>query len=120
MSREYVLITPRRPSALAFVRTVAEAAAEQVEVDGDFEDVDDYLHVSAPNLWMEVEPPGYVEAVDLEEMHPDVQLPQSDDEGCLWLTVANVPSASPPASGNIAWLTFRRLAEDYDGVTIGP
>jgi hypothetical protein len=122
MSREYHLITSRRPSTRAFVRTLAEAAGRKVNVIGDFENVDDYLNVSAadPDLWIEVEPPGHVEAIDLDGSYEDIVLPDPDEEGCLWYAVANIPAGAPPGSAEVIWLTFRRLAADHGGIAIEP
>jgi hypothetical protein len=118
MSREYHLITRDRPGNWAFVRTLTEAAGHNVDVKGDFENADDYLNVSADDLWIEIEPPGHVEAADLEGMYEDVVLPQPDDEGCLWLTVASVPAGAPAFGTDVISLTFRRLAATHHGVTV--
>lgn len=120
MSREYYLVTHHRPSTRAFVRTLTEAAGQNVDIDGDFEDTDDYLNISSPDMWIEVEPPGHVEAIDLKDIDEDVTLPEPDEDGCLWYTVANVPAGAPPISADIIWQTFRRLAEAYHGVAIDP
>jgi hypothetical protein len=121
VSREYYLVTRERPSGRAFVRTLTEAAGHNVDIEGDFEDPDDYLNISAHDLLIEVQPPGHVEAIDLaDDIGQDVALPQPDEEGCLWHTVANVPAAAPPISADIIWQTFRHLAEAYHGVAIDP
>lgn len=57
MSRDFHLITRTRPDAWAFARTLSEAAGTKVDVEGDFGDPDDYLHVTADGLLLEVEPP---------------------------------------------------------------
>jgi hypothetical protein len=118
VSREYYLVTRDRPGARAFVRTLTEAAGHTIDIDGDFEDTDDYLNISSPDLLIEVEPPGHVEAADLTDLGPDVTLPAADDEGCLWHTVATVPAGAPPISADVIWETFRRLAEAYGGVAV--
>jgi hypothetical protein len=123
MSCEYHLITPHRPSSRAFVRTLAEAAGRKVNVIGDVENVDDYLNVSVadPDLWIEVEPPGHVEAIDLGgDSYNDVVLPDPDEAGCLWYAVANIPAGAPPGSAEVIWLIFRRLAADHGGIAIEP
>jgi hypothetical protein len=118
VSREYYLVTRARPSPRAFIRTLTEAAGHNLNIDGNFEDPDDYLNISSSNLWIEVEPPGHVEAVDLNDTNEDVMLPHPDEEGCLWQTIAVVPEGAAPISGDIIWQTFRRLAEAYHGVAI--
>lgn len=100
------------------MRTLVEAAGHQVDVVGDFENVDDYLNVSADDLWIEVQPPGHVEAIDLKDIYDGVTLPESDDEGCLWFAVANVPVGAPPISADVIWSTFRRLATDHGGLAV--
>ncbi len=120
MSREYHLITRDRPSGWAFVRTLTEAAGRKVDVQGDFEDPDGYLNVTADDLWIEVEPPGHVEAADLEGAYEDVELPEPDEDGCLWYAVANVPAGAPPISADVIWLCFRRLAAAHHGVAVDP
>lgn len=118
MSREFHLVTRARPDRWAFVRTLTEAAGHNVEINGDFGDPDDYLNIGADDLWIEVEPPGHVEAADLAGTYGDeVELPRPDDEGCLWLTVASVPAGAPAFGADVIALTFHRLAEAYVGVT---
>jgi hypothetical protein len=121
VSRDFHLITRLRPDAWAFARTVSEAAGRKVDIEGDFGDPDDYLNISADGLWLEVEPPGHVEADDLRELYPvDVALPDPDDEGCLWFTAASVPATAPGVSAQVIRETFRRLAEDHEGIEIEP
>jgi hypothetical protein len=120
VSRDYHLITRDRPSARAFARTLTEAAGHKIDIVGDFEDPDDYLNISSPELWIELQPPGHVEAIDLKEIHEGVTLPQPDDEDCLWHTVANIPAAAPPLSPDVIWQTFRHLAETHHGIAIDP
>ncbi|MBO0868667.1 MAG: hypothetical protein J2P15_08900 [Micromonosporaceae bacterium] len=118
MSREYYLVTRDRPSARAFVRMLTEAAGHNLDIDGDFEDPDDYLNISSDDLWIEVEPPGHVEAIDLTDLDEDATLPQPDGEGCLWYAVANVPGGAPPISADIIWKAFLDLAQAYNGIAI--
>jgi hypothetical protein len=122
VSRDFHLITRLRPDAWAFARTVSEAAGRKVDIEGDFGDPDDYLHISADDgLWIEVEPPGHIEADDLREMYAvDVALPDPDDEGCLWFTAASVPASAPGASAQVIRETFSRLAENHEGIEIEP
>jgi hypothetical protein len=121
MSREYHLVTRDRPGAWAFARTLTEAVGHKVEIDGDFEDPDGYLNVSAFDLWIEVEPPGHVEAIDLKEMFADdVRLPHPDEQDCLWYTTANVPAGAPPLGADVIWRTFTRLAKAHHGIAIDP
>jgi hypothetical protein len=120
VSREYHLVTRARPSSRAFIRTLTEVAGHNVDIEGDFADPDDYLNISSPDLLIEVEPPGHVEAVDLSDIDRDGTLPQPDEDGCLWHTVASVPAGAPPISADVIWQTFRRLAESGDGIAIDP
>lgn len=120
MSREYHLITPERPSTRAFVRTLTEALGHEFDLDGDFEDPNSYLNVSAQDLWIEIEPPGHVEAIDLAKIHRDAALPQPDDEGCLWYTVAGIPAGAPPLSADVIQRTFQDLATTHHGIMIEP
>jgi hypothetical protein len=120
VSREYHLVTRDRPSAWAFARTLTEAVGHKVDIDGDFEDPDDYLNISSHDLWVEVEPPGHIEAVDLEEIHEGVKLPEPDDEGCLWHTVATIPASAPRLGADAIWQTFRRLTDANHGIAIDP
>jgi hypothetical protein len=87
---------------------------------GDFEDPDDYLNISSHDLWIEIQPPGHVEAIDLGDIHHDITLPQPDDEGCLWHTVATIPASAPPHSADVIWQTFRHLAHAHHGIAIDP
>jgi hypothetical protein len=121
VSREYYLVTRERPPADVFVRTLTEATGHPVEIDGNFDDPDDYLNISSHDLLIEVQPPGHVEAIDLtDDVGPDATLPQPDEDGCLWHTVANVPAAAPPISADIIWQTFLRLARGYEGIAVDP
>jgi hypothetical protein len=121
VSREYYLITTDRPSSQAFVRTLTEVTGHAVEVDGDFDDPDDYLNITSHDLFIEVEPPGHIEAIDLaDDVDEGVTLPQPDDEGCLWQAVANVPAGAPPIGAEIVLETFRRLAQDFHGIAVDP
>jgi hypothetical protein len=121
VSSDFHLITRLRPGALAFARTVSEATGRKVDIAGDFGDPDDYLNVTADGLVLEIEPPGHVEAEDLRDMYPvAVALPEPDDEGCLWFTAASVPASAPGGSAQVIRETFRRLAEDHDGIEIEP
>ncbi len=121
MSREYYLVTRGRPTSRAFLRALAEVAGHAVDVDGDFEDPDDYLNISSHDLLLEVEPPGHVDAVDLaQDVGDGTTLPEPDAEGCLWFAVAAVPAGAPEISADIVHETFRRLALDFDGVAVDP
>jgi hypothetical protein len=121
VSREYYLVTRDRPRAQAFARTLTEAVGHNVDIVGDFEDPDDYLNISSHDLFIEVQPPGHVEAIDLTaDIGPGITLPQPDEDGCLWHTVANVPAAAPAKSADIIWQTFRHLAQIYHGAAIDP
>jgi hypothetical protein len=117
VSREYYLVTRDRPSSRAFIRTLTEVTGHNVDIAGDFEDPDDYLNISSSDLLIEVQPPGHVEAIDLDDIDQDA-LPQPDEEGCLWHAVANIPASAPEISADIIWETFRRLAQDHHGVAI--
>jgi hypothetical protein len=120
MSRDYHLITHRRPSSQAFARALTEAVGRDVEVIGDFDDVDDYVNVKAadPDLWIEVEPPGHVEAIDLADSYEDVVLPDPDGQGCLWFAAAHIPAGGPPGSAEAIWQTFCRLAAEHGGIAV--
>ena len=122
MSREFSLITRHRPAPEAFARTVCEAAGRAVDIAGDFADPNDYLNITAGDLWAEVEPPGHVEYADLRRLYPadDVDLPEPDDEGCLWYTTASIPAGVASSGADMIEETFRRLADDYEGVSLGP
>lgn len=50
----------------------------------------------------------------------DVDLPAPDDEGCLWFTTATVPASAPNGSAQVIRETFRRFAEDHEGIEIEP
>jgi len=123
MSQEFHLVTRERPTADGFRRALRDASAGTAPpvVDGNFEDPNAYLNVSGPQLWIEVEPPGHVEAADLEGSYGDgTVLPEPDDEQCLWFAVANVPVSAPDGSAEVAWRVFEDLAARYDGVAIQP
>ncbi|MBO0805046.1 MAG: hypothetical protein J2P25_18490 [Nocardiopsaceae bacterium] len=123
MSRDFHLITRQRPSALAFARAVAEAAGRELDIAGDFEDPDDYLNISdGDGLWIEVEPPGHVERDDLLPHYPAefIVLPDPDDEGCLWFTVASVPAGAPSSGADVIEEAFKRLARACEGIAIQP
>ena len=96
-------------------------AEGEPEVDGDFDDPNAYLNVSGPWLWIEIEPPGHVEAADLDGSYDDTTtLPEPDGDLCLWLTVASVPAGAPAGSAETARRTFESLAARYDGIAIDP
>jgi hypothetical protein len=121
VSREFQLITRRRPDPWAFARTLSEAAGCKIDIAGDFADPDDYLNISAPDLWLEVEPPGHVEYADLRKLYPgDIALPEPDDEGCLWHTIASVPAGVPSSGATVIAETFQRLADNYEGIALEP
>jgi hypothetical protein len=122
VSQDLHLITRSRPDAWAFARTLSEAAGRKVDIEGDFGDPDDVLNISIDgSLWLQVESPGHVEADDLREMYSlAVAFPEPDGEGCLWFTAASVPASAPRTSAHVIRETFRRLAEDHDGVEIEP
>ncbi len=123
MSREFQLVTRERPLADGFLSALREATgdAAEPEVDGDFEDPNTYLNISGPQLWIEIEPPGHVEAADLDGSYDgDAALPEPDGDGCLWLTIANIPAGAPSDSAEVAWRVFEYLAARYDGVAIKP
>lgn len=121
MSREFHLVTRERPARDGFLTALREATgdAAEPEVDGDFEDPNAYLNVSGPRLWIEVEPPGHVEAADLDGSY-DAALPDPDSDRCLWLTVASVPAGAPGDSAEVIWRAFEHLASRYDGIAIDP
>lgn len=123
MSRDFQLITRYCPAPWSFARTVAETAGRMVDIDGDFSNPDDYLHISTDDdsLWIEVEPPGHVEHADLRTLIPDdVALPEPDDEGCLWYTTASVPAGSPELGAQVIRQAFQHLAEDHEGIALEP
>ncbi len=121
MSREFHLVTRERPDTGGFLRALRDAAgdAAEPEVDGDFGNPNGYLNVSGPRLWIEIEPPGHVEAADLDGDY-GIALPEPDGDLCLWLTVANVPAGAPADSAGVAWRVFEDLAARYDGIAIEP
>lgn len=121
MSQELLLVTRERPATAAFLDAVHEAADDtQATVDGDFGNQNGYLNVSGPGLLIEIEPPGHVDAADLYDEGDQVTLPEPDDDGSLWLTVASIPAAAPSGSAEVAWRVFRDLASRYDGAAIDP
>jgi hypothetical protein len=125
VSREFHLVTRERPAGEEFLAALREAtgadAGGEPEVDGDFDDPNAYLNVSGPWLWIEVEPPGHVEAADLDGSYDDTTtLPEPDGDLCLWLTVASVPAGAPAGSAETARRTFESLAARYDGIAIDP
>jgi hypothetical protein len=122
MSREYHLVTRERPAGDGFLSALRDATgdAAEPEVDGDFEDPNTYLNVSSPQLWIEIEPPGHVEAADLDGSYDDAAVPEPDGDLCLWLTIANVPAGAPTGSAELAWRVFEDLACRYDGIAIDP
>jgi hypothetical protein len=99
-------------------RPAATGETETPKIDGGFEDPDAYLNVTGPDLWIEVEPPGHVEAVDLEGSYGDVALSEPDRGLCLWLTIAQVPVGVPGGSAEVTWRLFEDLANRYDGVAV--
>jgi hypothetical protein len=120
VSRELHLITRERPATdglLDALRKVSAGGA-MPELDGDFGDPNTYVSISGPELWIEIEPPGHVEAADLEAEYEDRTLPEPDSELCLWLTVANIPAGAPPGSAEAAWRAFEGLAACYDGIAV--
>jgi len=123
VSQEFHLVTRERPAGEGFRDALRAAtgddAAAEPEVDGDFDDPNGYLNVSAPRLWLELEPPGHVEAADLEGGYAG-GLPEPDDEQCLWLTVVHVPAGAPADSAGVARRLLADLAARYDGVAIEP
>jgi hypothetical protein len=120
VSREYHLVTRDRPSTRAFIHTLTEATGHNIDIAGNLEDPDDYLNITSHDLLIEVQPPGHVEATDLNDIDQNVTLPQPDDEGCLWHTAANIPASAPPISADIIWQTFTRLAQAHHGAAIDP
>jgi hypothetical protein len=121
MSQDIHLVTRERPSAEALVSAVREAGGEDAEVTPGFDDPNGLVNITGPALWIEIEPPGHVEAADLEEMYTaEVALPEPDDEHCLWLTVANVPAGAPDGSAEVVWSVFENLASRCQGVAFNP
>lgn len=121
MSREFHLVTRDRPAGEDFRTALHDAAgAANPEIDGDFQNPNAYLNVSGPQLWLEIEPPGHVEAADLDGDYPvGTAMPEPDSDQCLWLTIANVPAGAPDGSAEIAWRLFEDLAARWHGVAIG-
>lgn len=122
MSREFHLITRRRPSRDGLLDALRQVGGGEVEfkLDGDFEDPNAYVNVSSPDLWIELEPPGHVAAAELEECHEGRALPEPDNDLCLWLTIANVPAGAPASSADIALRVFEDLADHCQGIAIEP
>ena len=124
MSQEFHLVTRERPPGAALRRALRDATGAQAaepEVDGDFDNPNAYLNVSGPGLWIEMEPPGHVEAADLDGSYgDDVTLPEPDGDRCLWLTIANVPAGAPAGSAETARRAFEDLASRYDGIAATP
>jgi hypothetical protein len=120
VSREFHLLTRARPLRDGLLDALRAATGETAapEIDGDFEDPNTYLNVSGPDLWFGIEPPGHVEAVDLEGNYDDTPLPEPDRDLCLWLTVANVPAGAPGGSAEVTWRVFEDLADRYDGIAV--
>lgn len=120
MSREFHLITRERPATDGFLDALRKVSGDDAEpeLDGDFDDPNTYVNVSGPDLWIEIEPPGHIEAADLEGEYGDRVLPEPDSDRCLWLTVANIPAGAPSGSAEAAWRVFEDLATGYDGIAI--
>jgi hypothetical protein len=120
MSREFHLITRERPSTDGFLGALHRVSSGDVEakLDGDFEDPNAYVNVSGADLWIELEPPGHVEASDLAESYEGRVLPEPGSDLCLWLTVANIPAGAPPGSADTAWRVFEDLAVGYGGIAV--
>jgi hypothetical protein len=124
VSTEYHLLTRERPTpgglALA-LREAAEPGTVAPTVDGDLTDPNSYLTITGPGTLIELEPPGHVEAADLDGHYPDgTTLPLPDAHQCLWLTVATIPATAPPGSDHTAWRLLQDLALRYDGTTLDP
>lgn len=122
MSREFHLITRQRPVEDGFLTALRDTGrAGAAEIDGNFENPNAYLSVSGPELWIEIEPPGHVEATDLDGAYAqDTALPEPDSDVCLWLTIANIPASAPAGSAEVAWRVFEDLAVRYHGIAIEP
>lgn len=119
MSRELHLITRQRPTAADLAEALADVAG--VSIQGNFDDPDAYLNVSSPEVWIELEAPGHVEAGDLRESYEDnVILPLPDDDQCLWLTTASIPLGAPPDSHDTACQSLAKLAARREGIAIEP
>jgi hypothetical protein len=84
VSREFQLVTRERPLTDGLLDALHAATGETAaaEIDADFEDPNAYLNVSGPDLWVEVEPPGHVEAVDLVGSYDDTVLPEPETCAC--------------------------------------
>jgi hypothetical protein len=122
VSQDIHLVTRERPDAGVFVSAVRDAGGEDAEVTPGFDDPNGYVNISGPALWVEIEPPGHVEAADLEDMYTaaEVALPEPDDQQCLWLTVATIPAGAPDGSAEVTWTVFKDLASRYGGVAFSP
>jgi hypothetical protein len=120
VSREFHLVTRERPSRDSLLSALRAAAPETAppDLDGDFEDPNAYLNVSGPDLWIEIEPPGHVEALDLAGSYSDTALPEPDSHWCLWLTVASVPAGAPAGSAEVTARAFGDLADRFDGIAV--
>jgi hypothetical protein len=120
VSREFHLITRERPATDGLFDALRGVSGDNgtPELDGDFEDPNTYMNISTPDLWIEIEPPGNVEAADLEGEYGGRALPEPDSRLCLWLTVANVPVGAPSNSAELIWRVFEDLAAHYDGIAI--
>jgi hypothetical protein len=128
VSQEFQLVTRERPGARAFLRAVRAAAGSvagdesglDVLMDGDFGNPNGYLSIAGYGLMIEVEPPGHVEAADLGQQGGgeagEAALPEPDEQGCLWLTIARIPGVAPEGSADVIWNAFQELASRYDGV----
>jgi hypothetical protein len=119
VSREFHLVTRQRPTSWAFARSLSEVAGRKVDIAGDFGDPNDYLNITAPDLWVEVEPPGHVDHADLRKLFSDdIALPEPDDDGCLWHATASVPAGVASFGAMVIAETFRRLADHYEGAAL--
>jgi hypothetical protein len=120
VSQEFHLITRERPSSEGLLDALRNLGGDNAdpELDGEFDDPNTYVNVSSPDLWIEIEPPGHVEAVDLERNYDDSALPEPDRDLCLWLTVANVPLGAPAGSAEVTRRVFEDLAGRYHGIAI--
>ncbi len=122
MSREFHLVTRERPARDGLLEALSKVSGDNAEseLDGEFDDPNTYVNISGPDLWIEIEPPGHVEAADLEGNYGDRTLPEADSDLCLWLTVANIPAGAPSGSAEAAWRMFEDLAAGYDGIAVEP
>jgi len=59
VSRGFHLVTRERPLRDVFLDALREATGQATapQIDGDFEDPNDYLNVSGPHLWIEAQVP---------------------------------------------------------------